>query len=204
MHAYLFGLLTVVASTLPALPVLAEPLSAPVTERTIMLSFGTGMSALEEPFGLVPGSINTRVGGFVIPEVAINGGLDLTHTGVASSNDGKDQADESYLLLTLHAGAKFYFLPRGEGNVTIYDQFSLFTMIPIVNSESRSLEDTADDSFSVGILNGVGAEYFFADAFSVGAEFGLNIFIVGYDQDKFTLRADVVDLYTGFTLNFYL
>lgn len=179
--------------------------STPTSELpSVMLSFGTGMSPFEQPFGWLPGSVNTRFGYFVIPELAIDGGIDVLRVGASSGDDDDDFLDEGYTVLTLHAGVKYYFTERTKGSVGVYNQASIFTLIPIVESESVTVDEVASDSFSVGFLEAVGAEYFIDDSFSIGAEFGLNVFIVGYDKDNFEFRGHIVDFYTGFSVNFFL
>ena len=177
------------------------------SDKIFMLSLGTGMSPLEEPAGIVPGSVNTRLGFYVSQNILLDFGLDFTraHASFENKKFSIEYLDESYNIFTLHVGAKFYFTqPNRAGKVVFYDQASFFMLIPFSTSESESVKDAINDTFTFGFLEGIGAEYFFADNFSIGGEFGLNFFFLTYNGDNVEGAVDLIDLYTGFTLNFFI
>jgi len=184
-----------------------QPSESEFKPKIFMFSLGTGMSPLEEPMGIVPGSINTRLGLFATPKIVIDFGLDFTraHLSLEDKEDEHKFFDEAVNIFTLHLGSKFYFLePNRAGKITFYDQASFFLLIPFAASDSEGFEDAVSDSFTFGFLEGIGAEYFFADNFSVGGEFGLNLYILTHDGTDVKGAGDVIDLYTGFTLNFFI
>ncbi len=183
-------------------------LSAPMTvwgaeKGDGMMSLGTGMSTMEEWSPVMPGSINTRFGNMLTDGFVLTFGIDILRASLEIKEEGEgDDEEYSATLVTLHGGAKVYFSDPGVNDVHFYDAFGLFTMIPLVDMDLDEVEDAVDESYDYGLYQAIGAEYFFHDDFSVGGEFGVNIFVAGYD-DGLEVSGSLVDLYTAYTMNFF-
>jgi hypothetical protein len=183
----------------------------PATER-LAVTLGTGLAAPLSPITSIVNltSFNARVGFYVLDNFQLNFGFDVTSMGVNIMNNdtgsgrGEEVFDEDISFIGLQAGGKIHFTDRGENRVSVYDQFGLFTMIPISSSLYQEVEDFVGSGYAIGFFNGIGLEYFFSNKFSIGGELGLNLFFLGFDEDNIEADAHIIDAYTGMTLNFYL
>jgi hypothetical protein len=61
-----------------------------------------------------------------------------------------------------------------------------------------------DDFWSAGLSAAFGCEYFFHRQFSIGGEFGVNLFYGSWDHAGVEGTTDIEATYTALTLNFLL
>jgi hypothetical protein len=181
----------------------------PATEL-LAVTLGTGLAApLSSITSIVDlTSFNARVGLYVLDNFQLNFGFDVTSMGVTIMDTGSGRReevfDENISFIGLQLGGKIHFTDRGKGRVSVYNQFGLFTMIPISSSLHQEVEDYVESGYAIGLFDGMGLEYFFSNKFSIGGELGLNLFFVGFDEANVEADAHIIDAYTGMTLNFYL
>ncbi|MDX9720665.1 MAG: hypothetical protein RBU37_07950 [Myxococcota bacterium] len=197
-----------------------NPTEKEPSSKVFMFSLGTGMSPIESLLSVTPVSVNSRLGFFVHPKVLIDFGIDFAHIGASSESEyespfgsEKEESSDGTSLLTFHLGGKIFFGKIKRSDVVFYDQTSLIVTIPLSHGDDdEGLIDETSDSFGIGFLQGLGAEYFFAESFSVGGELGLNgafwLTSKSEDDGEYKSSSDsvlkLIDVYTAFTLNFYI
>ena len=169
--------------------------------------------------------------------LAVFGGMDYLHAGAtidASTTysypapTSSRESEASLSLYNIFVGAKYFLIKSGSAQGYILGEVSkpFFSLSSEVNGTADPTIEELSDNLSIwGIKAGFGGEYFFADDFSLGGEFGLRYFFVSTNMDQTspsyyyipdppyiqsgtrTSKTDVtLDLgltYTMLTLNYY-
>ena len=179
--------------------------------------------------------------GYKFPgDVAVYGGIDYLHFGatietsssftlspdpfhVSSSSSNKYESSMS--LYNLFVGAKCFIVKSGSAKGYLLGEVSR----PIVKLSTTSngkddpnVQQLSDNLSIWGVKAGFGCEYFFADEFSLGGEFGLRYFFISTkteqsntqslggtppttytSQTSTDLTVDIGLTYTMLTLNYY-
>lgn len=166
---------------------------------------------------LVPG-LAARVG-YRIDRLVAFGLLDLARFGASDDKGNCLESDPNYedncktwesvsinvTTLTLGAGARYLLDNPATGLVTPYGTASLYASIPMLSSSSEATQKVLDKlapGVGLGIELGGGAEYFLADAFSVGGEAGLRLATMSFADGR--QGATALQFFTSVLLNFYL
>jgi len=175
------------------------------------------------PDGIRMGKFDARFGFFANNQWVINFGLDLSRISTTyeqSSGSYTYESEESVTFLGILAGAKYYFNEPRAGQVSFYNQTSISVLIPISptfettttgededysynygSHSGKAVERVLDDVYAYGFSEGIGAEYFVSDFFSIGGEFGLKACFLGFDEGV-TVDVYYLEFYSGITLNF--
>lgn len=180
-------------------------------------------------FGVKPGlGINSSYFGVkmdqIVPFVGINyfragfeitGAVDLSGLPLSKSiqSDDSPSTEGSITLYNLMVGAKFYLMKKKDVSGYVTGSFShmfLSSGLEIDGENVEEFEDIFDDVNINTLQFGFGGEYFFAENFSIGGEFGLRFFLIGYEpsssddsSDGSELSLNVSHTYEALSLNFY-
>lgn len=106
-------------------------------------------------------------------------------------------------------GAKFYMMKKKDVSGYITGSFShmfLSSGLEINGENVEEFEDIFDDININTLQFGFGGEYFFAENFSIGGEFGVRFFLIGYEpsgDSDMELSLNVSHTYEAISLNFY-
>lgn len=176
-------------------------------------------------FGVKPGlGVNSSYFGFkadqFVPFVGINylragfeltGSVDLSGLPLSKSIQSEDSptTEGSITLYNLMVGAKFYMMKKKDVSGYITGSFShmfLSSGLEINGENVEEFEDIFDDININTLQFGFGGEYFFAENFSIGGEFGVRFFLIGYEpsgDSDMELSLNVSHTYEAISLNFY-
>ena len=188
-----------------------------------------GVKSLTFHNSLIPmdQALGSYFGFDVSPNVVVLGGLDYGRLGVKTEVGTEDfEVSASYMLF--HAGFKYYFKPRQQGNVCPYifvgaektmtnlDAGGLGEAVGQLLGYDVNEEDIVgpiEDVLSpFGFMAAFGSEYYFSDNFGIGGEVGVRILSSSGEISLGDL-ADIADLkitlsryfiYSGFSFNFRL
>lgn len=120
-------------------------------------------------------------------------GLDMVAVSIK-----QDAYDASGAVWIPHLGLKHFFRPAWEpGKVAPYVQVDYFFSVASVSIDdySSAEEDLVDDVLEFwGFGLAFGAEYYFAESFSVGGEYGFR-----YLHDKVDAHSETYESYSGYT-----
>jgi hypothetical protein len=183
-------------------------------------------------------SLNGAAFGHKFPsDLALFGGMDYMHVGAtvdastsySYSASGSSRTSEASLsLYNLFVGVKYFVANSGSAKGYIVGEVSkpFFSLSVETNGEQDPTIEQLSDNLSIwGVKAGFGGEYFFADDFSLGGEFGLRYFFVstnteqtspsiyyipnppyyatGTSTSKTDVKLDLGLTYTMLTLNYY-
>ncbi len=187
---------------------------------------GGGAAATGEDCGLYgfqTTSLDSYLGFFFHPQIGIILGLDIGYgsAGVDSSTQGTTSSTStSFFQFGFSIGGKFYLTrPTGQ-KVSPYlyvDFFKYFASVgwgqngpnPMTGPAAGETSAIASLHSPLGFDLAFGAEYFFTNSFSLGAEvFGFRFAYVSADMSYMTQGADVNEhsayftMYTALTLNY--
>lgn len=108
-----------------------------------------------------------------------------------------------------HAGVKFYIVNKNDlkayivarGTIPIISQ----KYIDIYNGNiyEYTYSDDIKSKYAFGADGGFGAEYFFADKFSIGAEAGVLYANAGLEYDYTSMKGNLSYMYSALSVNFY-
>jgi hypothetical protein len=148
-------------------------------------------------------NVGTRLG-YRHDKIQVFGTGDFARYRLNTDYASPDFTDSSQSggIYTVGVGAKYFFTKPEASQAVAYSTATAFTLIPYANQSRQNATDT--DAFAGGVMAGFGAEYFFDESFSVGGELGAGG-VFGYlQQETTTWEGNILQLYSGVQLNFYL
>ena len=131
--------------------------------------------------------------GYKLPsDLAIFGGVDYMHLGAtitvsSSAFSSGSTVEASLSLYNLFAGAKYFVAKSGSAKGYILGEISKpFVKLSATGNgtEDPTIKQLSDNLSIWGIKAGFGGEYFFADEFSLGGEFGLRYFFTSTKTEQ--------------------
>ena len=154
--------------------------------------------------------------GFDVAEpLVIFAGLDYTHKDYKyqwENQASKSTEEETFTQLTPNFGFKLYVKRRDSKEVCPYFLLGFFKTFASVDKGAKSAREKANEELTEevnspwGFFPAFGAEYFFSNNFSFGAETGLRFSFAdasaGWDQTVVNIDDDYFAHYIGFTVNF--
>ena len=167
-------------------------------------SVGRDLGAIDFTGAQEVTNIGTRLG-YLGGQVHFFGNLDFARYELTTDYESPDfnDVENGGALYTVGVGFRYFFSEPEADKAVPYGLANAYTIIPWVKQTGD--QPTGDGSaFGAGFLAGFGAEYFFADAFSIGGEVGFNGFFGHLTQDQTRWEGNVLQLYTGIQFNFYL
>jgi len=149
-------------------------------------------------------NLGTRLG-YRFDRLQIFGTADFARFSLSTDYASPDfnDSENTGALYTLGIGTRYLLQSPEGGNAIPYLLAAGFTVIPSTPGSSPAV-DQDTSGFVGGAMAGFGAEYFFDESFSVGGEVGASG-LFGYLQQE-TTRWDgnILQIYSGVQLNFYL
>lgn len=113
-----------------------------------------------------------------------------------------DDARRSGGLYTLGVGGRYFFGRHADRTAIPYVIASGYALVPSASSDAAGTAESS--AYGVGVMGGFGAEYFFAESFSIGGEIGVSGLFGVLRQDRTEWNGDIFQIYSGASLNFYL
>lgn len=148
-------------------------------------------------------NLGTRLG-YRLDKWQLFGTADFARYSVSTEYASPDfnDTETSGSLYTLGIGTRYLFNSPDAGNAIPYLLAAGFTVIPATDGSSDVVQETS--AFVGGAMAGFGAEYYFDESFSLGGEVGATG-IFGYlEQETTYWEGNILQVYSGVQLNFYL
>jgi len=121
----------------------------------------------------------------------------------ASDGTNKTELDANAFIPNI--GIKYFFYNKNM----LRTNLNLSYYKPFINANSNEdeididIENALDDTKFYGFEIGLGVEYFIADQFSIGSDFGFRLAGVNSDIEELELKANIGYTYTNFSLNYH-